>query len=96
MSSAHVVGHIQVKDAQLWADYRSRVPATLGAHGGEVVFRGHTRRSLDGELPQANIVAIRFPSLAQAQAWHASADYQALVPLRRRAADVVLSVYESD
>jgi len=38
-------------------------------------------------------VVIRFPSLADAQGWHASAAYQALIPLRQEAADVILTTY---
>ena len=38
--SACVIGHISVRDAEKWAEYRSKVPATLSAWGGELVFRG--------------------------------------------------------
>jgi uncharacterized protein (DUF1330 family) len=43
--------------------------------------------------PHPDIVVIRFPSLGDAQGWHASAAYQALIPLRQEAADVVLTTY---
>jgi uncharacterized protein (DUF1330 family) len=43
--------------------------------------------------PHPDIVVIRFPSLADAQGWHASPAYQALIPLRQEAADVVLTTY---
>ena len=29
MNMAYVIGHITVKDAAKWAEYRARVPATL-------------------------------------------------------------------
>jgi uncharacterized protein (DUF1330 family) len=38
---------------------------------------------------------IRFPSLADADGWHNSAAYQALIPIRQEAADVVLTTYEA-
>jgi uncharacterized protein (DUF1330 family) len=38
---------------------------------------------------------IRFPSLEAADGWHYSAAYQALIPLRMQAADVVLLSYEA-
>jgi uncharacterized protein (DUF1330 family) len=40
------------------------------------------------------MVVIRFPSLEAADGWHQSAAYQALIPLRNQAADVVLITYE--
>ncbi|WP_442985383.1 DUF1330 domain-containing protein [Sedimenticola sp.] len=39
-------------------------------------------------------VVIRFSSLDAANGWHASAAYQALIPLRQMAADVDLLVFE--
>jgi uncharacterized protein (DUF1330 family) len=39
-------------------------------------------------------VVIRFPNRAAVNNWHDSAAYQALVPLRRRAADVLIVSYE--
>src|SRR5262245_4479081 len=34
--TAYVIGHITVKDAERWAEYRSRVPATLEPWRAEV------------------------------------------------------------
>ena len=38
---------------------------------------------------------IRFPSQEAADGWHSSPSYQALIPLRQQAADVVLLTYET-
>jgi uncharacterized protein (DUF1330 family) len=95
MSSAYVVGRISVKDPDRWAEYRARVPDTLVPWGGELVFRGRRAAVPSGEEPHPDIVVIRFPSLEAANAWHASPAYQALVPLRLQAADVVLAMYEA-
>ena len=40
MAEAYVIGHITVKNAEKWSEYRSRVPATLEPWRGELVFRG--------------------------------------------------------
>lgn len=95
MPVAYVVGQISVKDPRKWADYRRQVPDTLAAWSGELVFRGARAAVLSGENPHADIVVIRFPSLDAAAGWHASEAYQALVPLRHEAADVVLTTYEA-
>lgn len=95
MSSAYVVGHITVKDPAKWAEYTSRVPATLGPSGAELVFRGRKAAVLGGEHPHTDIVVIRFPTIERANQWFSSAAYQALIPLREQAADVDLISYEA-
>jgi uncharacterized protein (DUF1330 family) len=93
MSQAFVVGQMTVKHPEKWAQYRSQVLATLVPFGGELVFRGEQVQSFSGVNPHPDIVVIRFPSLGDAQGWHASPAYQALIPLRQDAADVVLTTY---
>ena len=93
MSHAYVVGQITVKNEALWAEYRSKVPATLAPWNAELVFRGQQVRALSGVCPHADSVVIRFASLADADGWYNSTAYQALVALRQEAADVVLTTY---
>jgi uncharacterized protein (DUF1330 family) len=50
---------------------------------------------LSGEHSHTDTVVIRFPDAGSAAGWYASADYQALIPLREQAADIVLVSYES-
>ncbi|HAF56320.1 MAG TPA: DUF1330 domain-containing protein [Thauera sp.] len=95
MSDAYVVGHITVKNAEMWAEYRSKVPQTLAPWGAELVFRGRQAAALAGENPHSDIVVIRFPSVAAVNNWFSSPAYQALIPLREQAADVLLLSYES-
>jgi uncharacterized protein (DUF1330 family) len=94
MSNAYVIGHIKVKDAEKWDAYRSGVPATLAPWGAELVFRGRNATVLAGTHGHTDVVVIRFPDRAAAEGWHASAAYQALIPLRQQAADVVLLAYD--
>ena len=95
MSNAYVVGQITVKDETLWAEYRSKVPVTLAPWNAELVFRGQQARALSGECPHADIVVIRFASLADADGWYKSEAYQALIPLRQEAAMMILTTYEA-
>lgn len=95
MPDAFVVGQITVKNPEKWDQYRAKVPTTLLAWHGELVFRGKQVHAFSGTCPHADIVVIRFPSLSDAEGWHSSAAYQALVPLRQEAADVVLLTYAS-
>lgn len=94
MGNAYLIGHLTVKDANKWAQYRSRVPATLAPWGGELILRGRIVNVLAGEHVHTDTVVIRFPDVAAADAWHASAAYQALIPLRQQATDGVLLCFE--
>ena len=94
MSQGYVVGHITVKDADKWAEYRGKVPDTLAPWGAELLLRGRRVASFSGESPHTDIVVIRFPSAAAASGWFASPAYQALIPLREQAAVALLLAYE--
>lgn len=94
MSTAYVIGHITVKNAEKWAEYRNQVPATLEPWGAELVLRGKRVAILAGEHPHSDIVVIRFPDKDAVNRWYSSPAYQALIPLRQQAAEVVLLSYE--
>ena len=91
MSMAYVVGHITVKDADKWQQYQARVPATLAPWGAELVFRGQKAAVFAGAMPHTDIVVIRFADAQAVETWFHSDAYQALLPLRAQAADVVLT-----
>lgn len=95
MNAAYLVGHITVKDAEKWRIYREQVPTTLKPWGAEVTFRGKLVAAFSGEHPYDDIVVIRFPSTEAVTSWHASTAYQALLPLRQQAADMLLLAYET-
>ena len=95
MSTAYVVGHLTVKNAEKWAEYRNQVPATLEPWGATLVLRGKRFAILAGEHPHTDIVVIRFPDKEAVNNWHSSPAYQALIPLREQAAEMILISYEA-
>lgn len=92
--AAYLVGHLTVKDPGLWKVYVEGVRETLAEFGGEVVFRGRAASVLAGRHEHASAVVIRFPGLEALRRWFESPRYQSLVPVRDRAAEVVLVAYE--
>jgi uncharacterized protein (DUF1330 family) len=92
---AYVIGHIKVKDAGKWAEYRSQVPGTLAPWGADLVCRGKRLNILSGEHHYPDMVVIRFPDSDSVSKWFNSNAYQALIPLRDQAAEIVLVSYES-
>jgi uncharacterized protein (DUF1330 family) len=94
--AAYVIGHITVRDADKWAEYRSRVPGTLAPWNAELVFRGKQVEVLSGQHDYTDTVVIRFPDQESLTGWFNSDAYQALIPLREQAADIVLVSYEAE
>jgi uncharacterized protein (DUF1330 family) len=92
---AYLVGNVRVKDSDKWAEYRGKVPETLAPWGAELLFRGRLNSVLSGEPPYPDIVVIRFADLDSIEKWYNSAAYQAIIPIREQAADIVLVSYEA-
>ena len=92
-AAAYIIGHLTIKSPEKWAEYRSRVPATLAPWGAEVVLRGRLASVLAGEHLHTDTVVIRFPDMRSVNGWHSSPSYQALIPLRNQAAEMVLLSY---
>lgn len=95
MGQAYVVGHLTVKDPAAWDEYRSKVPGTLGPWSAELSFRGKKAGVLAGANAHTDIVVVRFTTLDAAKGWYASDAYQALVPIRERAASMDILIYEA-
>ena len=95
MSHAYLIGQVTVKRPEKWAEYTRQVPGTLAPWGAELVFRGKQVAVLAGENAHPDVVVIRFPNVAAVNQWFSSAAYQALIPLREQAAEVVLLSYET-
>jgi uncharacterized protein (DUF1330 family) len=95
MNPAYVIGHITVKDPEKWARYRNQVPATLAPWGAELLLRGRQVAVLAGSHAHPDVVVIRFPNVAAVEGWFSSPAYQALIPLRQEAAEMVLLTYET-
>lgn len=92
---AFCIGQIRVRNTEAWEQYRQRVGATIKQYGGEVMFRGTQASVLSGELPYERVVVLQFDNLESANRWHDSPEYQALLPIREKGADITLVLYES-
>ena len=80
--AAYVSVSVEVKDPEAYAAYSREVPGTLEPFGGRFVVRGGAFEALEGAWPSGRIVVIEFPDIERAKAWHASAAYQAVLPVR--------------
>lgn len=94
MANAYLIGHVTVKDAEKWSEYRNKVPGTFKPWGGELVFRGKLASVLSGYHEHSDTVVIRFPDLQALNDWHSSPQYQSIITLRQEATEMDLLAYE--
>jgi uncharacterized protein (DUF1330 family) len=92
--AAYFIGHITVKDPVQWKVYVGGVQKTLIPFGAEIIFRGKRAVVLCGEHPYQQAVVIKFPDQLTLQQWYNSRAYQDLIPIRDKAADVLLISYD--
>jgi uncharacterized protein (DUF1330 family) len=93
--AAYLVGHITVKDNGLWQKYVSGVQKSLSPFDSKVIFRGQLLEVLAGEHEHQLVVVIEFPDQSTLDNWYGSVKYQSLIPLRDKAANVVLMAYKA-
>jgi uncharacterized protein (DUF1330 family) len=93
--AAYLVGHITVKDDTLWQKYVAGVQESLATFPSKIIFRGKLVSVLAGKHQHELVVVIEFPDQATLDNWYASEKYQALIPLRDQAADVVITTYKT-
>lgn len=93
--AAFLVGHITVNDNELWQEYVSGVRESLAPFDSRIIFRGQLIEVLAGEHEHNLVVVIEFPDQSTLNNWYGSEKYQTLIPLRDRAANVVLTTYQA-
>ena len=92
--TAYVIGEIEVTDPATYEDYRKQVLAVVTRHGGRFLVRGGKVDPKEGGWTPKRIVVLEFPSMAQAQKWYHSADYEPLIKLRQKASKGKLILVE--
>jgi uncharacterized protein (DUF1330 family) len=93
--AAYLIGQINVKDAELWRQYVSGVQESLGPFAAKIIFRGELIAVLAGSQDKDLVVVLEFSDQSILNDWFHSESYQALIPLRDKAADVVISTYKT-
>jgi uncharacterized protein (DUF1330 family) len=92
--TAYVVALIDVHDLNQYKPYMLQVPDVIARHGGRYLVRNGRKQLLEGTLPSERVVVLQFPSMAHAQAWYESPEYQALKAIRTEASDATVFVIE--
>jgi len=93
--ASYLVGHITVKDDELWQEYVSGVQESLLPFDSKIIFRGKLASVLAGKHEHNLVVVIEFPDQSTLDNWYSSEKYQALIPLRDKAANVAIMAYKA-
>jgi uncharacterized protein (DUF1330 family) len=92
--AAYLVGHITVKDDELWQEYMAGVAESVAPFDCKIIFRGQLVKVLAGQHEHDLVVVIEFSDQSTLENWYGSEKYQSLIPLRDKAANVVITTYK--
>ncbi len=82
----YLIAEITVTNPAAYEDYRKVVTPMVTRFGGTYLVRGGAAVAKEGAPPAGRVVVTEFASLAAAERFYHSPDYQAILPLRQRAA----------
>jgi uncharacterized protein (DUF1330 family) len=93
--AAYLIGHITVKNEELWQQYVAGVQESLEPFKSSIVFRGSLVSVLAGKHEHDLVVVIEFHDQSTMDDWYSSEKYQNLIPLRDKAANVTITTYNA-
>ena len=80
----YAVVNLHITDAAVYRQYEKGFFPLLKKYGGEFITYDDAALTLEGTSPRTGrMILFTFPSEAQARAWYADPDYQALCEYRR-------------
>jgi uncharacterized protein (DUF1330 family) len=91
---AFFIAQVKVKDGNKFQAYVSQVKPILAEFGAEGTMRGKAMGSIAGQVTHDDVAVVKFPDMQKLEAAFASAEYQAIIPLRDEGADITIVKYE--
>lgn len=84
---AYLIARVTVTDPDAYVAYSSQTAALAERFGGRFLVKGGAMTRLEGDAPGApdRHVVVEFPDRAAAEAWYASPEYQAILPIAQGA-----------
>lgn len=89
------VVHVDVKDAEAYAEYVKGSSQVVAAYDGEFVARGGRYQQREGREYPRNVL-VRFPTYDRAVEAYDSDEYQAIVDVAKDASERSLTILEID
>jgi uncharacterized protein (DUF1330 family) len=88
MARGYWLARLNIKNPDMFAEYRKRNAAPLSKFGGKFIVKGGKAEARFGPAAAENVV-IEFESYAQAVACFDSSEYQAATQYLKQSADVI-------
>jgi len=88
MAKGYWLARLDIKDRDLFAEYRNRNAVPIAKFGGRFIVKGGEAETVSGPARAENVV-IEFDSYAQATACFHSDEYQAAAQYLKRACTIV-------
>ena len=86
-AKGYIVAELAIADADAYREYAALVPPIVAKYGGRYLVRGGESAAREGAPPAGRVVVIEFDTIAAARAFYDAPEYQAIAPLRIRAAN---------
>ncbi|MDJ0626443.1 MAG: DUF1330 domain-containing protein [Candidatus Caenarcaniphilales bacterium] len=94
--NAFITINVVIKNPEKFVDYMQKASATLAPYGAKPVAKGKFAGSVSGSSSEHQMAAtVTFPDMESIDAWYNSDEYQALIPLRDEAADIIITKYSA-
>ena len=85
--TAYAIFDADIHDPSLMDAYLEKVPATLEQYGAKLLAATSTIDTVEGGWASKRIVILEFADMDAARIWYSSPEYQAVLPLRLKAAN---------
>ena len=90
---AYLIARITVTDPAAYVAYSSKTAALAAEFGGRFLVKGGPATWVEGSGPDRHVV-VEFPDRAAAEAWYASPQYQAILPIAQAASQRELVIVD--
>lgn len=93
--SAYLVVDTHLTDPTLYEQYKLQAKPLAERHGGEYLARGGPMSVKESALwSPRRMVLVRFPSVAQAEAFYQSPEYQKVLQISKQSAERTVVILE--
>ena len=83
---AYVIVGTEVTDPAAFGEYQKAAGPIVAKYGGKLLAAGPIAAVLEGSWQPKGLAILEFPSVEEAQRWHAAPEYQGPKQMRQKAA----------
>ncbi|MGI2903865.1 DUF1330 domain-containing protein [Tolypothrix sp. VBCCA 56010] len=81
--ATYLIASIAVKNAEVYEEYKHKVPDTIAKYGGRYLVRGGEGEVVEGNWKTDRLIVLEFPDKNVFKSWYNSEDYNNLKALRQ-------------